>query len=48
MLALSVNGTFQVLVGSLSWIVLVRLMATFGSAAMAGYTIAVRMVMFAL
>ena len=48
MLSLSVNGTFQVLVGSLSWIVLVRLMATFGSAAMAGYTIAVRMVMFAL
>ncbi len=48
MLRLSVNGTFQVLVGSLSWIILVRLMAVFGSAAMAGYTIAVRMVMFAL
>ena len=48
MLRMSVNGTFQVLVGSLSWIVLVRLMATFGSAAMAGYTIAVRMVMFAM
>ncbi|MBC7843786.1 MAG: MATE family efflux transporter [Gemmatimonadaceae bacterium] len=48
MLRLSVNGTFQVLVGSLSWIVLVRLMAVFGSAAMAGYTIAVRMVMFAM
>jgi putative MATE family efflux protein len=48
MLRLSVNGTFQVLVGSLSWIVLVRLMAAFGSAAMAGYTIAVRMVMFAM
>ncbi len=47
-LRLSLNGTFQVLVGSLSWIALVRLMATFGSAAMAGYTIAVRMVMFAL
>lgn len=48
MLKLSVNGTFQVLVGSLSWIVLIRLMAGFGSAAMAGYTIAVRMVMFAM
>ena len=48
MLRLSVNGTFQVLVGSLSWIVLVRFMAVFGSAAMAGYTIAVRMVMFAM
>jgi putative MATE family efflux protein len=48
MLRLSVNGTFQVLVGSLSWIVIVRLMAAFGSAAMAGYTITVRMVMFAM
>ena len=48
MLRLSVNGTFQVLVGSLSWIALVRFMAVFGSAAMAGYTIAVRMVMFAM
>ena len=48
MLRMSLNGTFQVLVGSLSWIVLIRLMAGFGSAAMAGYTIAVRMVMFAL
>ena len=48
MLRLSVNGTFQVLVGSLSWILLVRFMAVFGSAAMAGYTIVVRMVMFAM
>jgi putative MATE family efflux protein len=48
MLKLSANGTFQVLVGSLSWIILVKFMAKFGSAAMAGYTIAVRMMMFAL
>jgi putative MATE family efflux protein len=48
MLRLSVNGTFQVLVGSLSWIVLVRFMSVFGSAAMAGYTIVVRMVMFSM
>jgi hypothetical protein len=48
MLRLSVNATFQVLVGSLSWMVLIRLMASFGSAAMAGYTIAVRMIMFAI
>lgn len=47
-LQMSVNATFQVLVGSLSWLVLIRLMAGFGSAAMAGYTIAVRMVMFAM
>jgi putative MATE family efflux protein len=48
LLQLAGNATFQVLVGSLSWMVLVRLMAGFGSAAMAGYTIAVRMVMFCL
>jgi len=47
-LQLSGNATFQVLVGSLSWMVLIRLMAGFGSAAMAGYTIAVRVMMFAL
>jgi putative MATE family efflux protein len=48
MLRLSLTGTFQVLVGSLSWILLIRLMATFGSVAMAGYTIAIRVVIFAL
>ncbi|MEQ1693774.1 MAG: MATE family efflux transporter, partial [Gemmatimonas sp.] len=48
MLRMSLNGTFQVLVGSLSWIVLIRLIAAFGSAAMAGYTIAIRVVVFAL
>jgi len=39
-LRLSANGTFQVLVSSLNWIALVRLMSSFGSTAMAGYTIA--------
>ena len=48
MLRMSLTGTFQVLVGSLSWILLIRLMATFGSVAMAGYTIAIRLVLFAL
>jgi putative MATE family efflux protein len=48
LLRLSVHGTFQMLVGSLNWIALVRLMATFGSVAMAGYTIAIRLVIFAL
>ncbi len=48
MLRLSANGTFQVLVGSLNWIGLVRLMSSFGSTAMAGYTIAIRLVIFAL
>lgn len=48
MLRMSVNGTFQVLVGTLSWLALVRIVATFGSAVTAAYTIVVRIVMFAL
>ena len=48
MVRLSGSGTFQILVGSASWIALVRVISTFGSTALAGYTIAMRIVMFAL
>jgi putative MATE family efflux protein len=48
LIRLSGTGTFQVLIGTASWIGLVRLVATFGSSALAGYTIAIRIVMFAL
>jgi putative MATE family efflux protein len=48
MVRLSGSGTFQILVGSASWIGLVRVISSFGSNALAGYTIAMRVVMFAL
>ena len=48
LLRLSGSGTFQVLIGTASWIGLVRILASFGSAALAGYTIAIRIVLFAL
>jgi len=45
---LSATGTFQIFIGMASWILLVRIMASFGTEAVAGYTIAVRVVIFAL
>src|SRR5262249_1580260 len=45
---LSASGTFQVFVGMASWIGLVRIVSTFGSDALAGYTIGIRIIMFAL
>src|SRR5437762_9276787 len=48
MLRLSGTGTFPVLVGPASYFGLMRLMSTFGSAALAGYTIAIRILIFAL
>lgn len=48
LLRLSATGTLQTSIGMLSWVLLVRLISTFGSAALAGYTIAFRILMFAL
>ena len=48
LLRLSGSGTFQVLVSTASWIGLVRILASFGSQAVAGYTIGIRIIMFAL
>jgi len=45
---LSGSGAFQSVVGMASWIGLVRIVSTFGSEALAGYTIGIRMIVFAL
>ena len=45
---LSAVGTLQAMIGSASWIGLVRIVAPFGAVALAGYTIAIRIVIFAL
>jgi len=45
---LSGSGAFQSIIGMASWIGLVRIVATFGSGALAGYTIGIRAVIFAL
>ena len=45
---LSATGMFQSLVGMSSWLALIRILSGFGSAALAGYTIGVRIIIFAL
>jgi putative MATE family efflux protein len=47
-LATAGNGILQMAIGTTSWIGLVKILATFGSVALAGYTIAIRIVLFAL
>lgn len=42
------NGVAQLLISTTSWVGLFKILAVFGSAALAGYTIAIRIVMFAL
>jgi putative MATE family efflux protein len=48
LLNVSSTATLQFLVASASWIFLARIMAGFGSDAIAGYTIALRLIMFFL
>lgn len=45
---ISATGMFQVFVGMASWVVLIRILAGFGSEVLAGYTIGIRVIIFAL
>ena len=48
LIRLSGTATFQTFIGMASWIGLVRVTASFGAEALAGYAIAIRIVLFAL
>jgi MATE family, multidrug efflux pump len=47
-LRLSGSGTIQILIATASYVGLVRILSMFGSAALAGYTIGIRVILFAL
>ncbi len=47
-LRLSGSGTVQILIGTASYVGLVRILSVFGSDALAGYTIGLRIIIFAL
>src|SRR6266850_86969 len=44
----AINGMFQYGIGQISWMILVRIVSTFGRAALAGYTIGIRVIIFVI
>jgi putative MATE family efflux protein len=48
LIKLSAGVTAQFIISSASWIFMMRIMSTFGSMALAGYTVAIRIVIFTL
>ena len=48
LIRLAWSAAVQMLIGMGSWIALIRILSTFGSSVLAGYTIGIRVIMFAL